>query len=377
MKSVLSHHKKVIAAVFLCLASGLFAAGKKPNPIREPQMNPLVPHALIREAGWTYNWQIHLPVRTNEAIDRIYVLGDYLYVMTDSNVLFCVQRREGRMVHSIRLAPKGVPVCAPTVHEQSIAFISGNQMRLFDPRSGLFVQTEEFQHVGNTFECGVAQNDNYIYVTGSDNRLHAISKDGYWEAFTATADNDSPIHSVIATDQIVTFATQAGNVVGMQTYAPKKIWQYDISGTMRARIVTDRNYVYVAGMDAKLYKINLQMGTPAWEMPYHAGAPILDPPVIGSQVIYLYTDLNGLYGLRKSDGQFVWNIARGKDVLCETPGRGFLYTAPGILTVMDNESGEELYSVNINQVQRYAVNTTDAVLYMADKAGRLMSISVD
>ena len=213
-------------------------------------------------------------------------------------------------------------------------------------------------------------------MTGSDNRLHAISPDGYWQAFTATADNDSAINSVTATDSIVVFTTFAGNVVGMQPDAPKKIWQYDISGAIRTNLVTDNEFVYIVGMDAKLYKLNIQTGALAWDMPFHAGAPVLDPAVIGNQAIYLYTDLNGLYAVNKNNGKAVWNVPAGRGALCEAGSKAFVYASPGVLDVMDNKTGEALYSVNFNQVQRYAENMIDSVLYVTDEAGRVMSITV-
>jgi signal recognition particle GTPase len=54
-----------------------------------------------------------------------------------------------------------------------------------------------------------------------------------------------------------------------------------------------------------------------------------------------------------------------------------VFASPGIVKVMDNKTGAELYSVNFSSVQRYAVNTTDAVMYLADTSGRLMSVTVE
>ncbi|MBL7214352.1 MAG: PQQ-like beta-propeller repeat protein [Phycisphaerae bacterium] len=376
MKPVRQPQKTVIVIVFFCLMSGVFAASKKPL-LREPLVTALVPHALIRQAGWTYSWQINLPVKTNEQIDRVFLHDQYLYALTDTNILFCIDRQEGKTLYAVTLCQKDLPLCSPIFYEGRLGFIAGNQIHVFDPSNGIVQEAEAIEQVGNIFECGVSRNTDFIYITGSDKRLHAISPDGYWQAFTATADNDSAISSVIATDSVVVFATQAGNVVGIKPDAPKKLWQYDISGPIRANIVTDGKSIYTAGMDAKLYKLNIQTGTLAWDIPFHAGAPVLDPAVIGNDVIYLYNDLNGLYAVNKNDGKAVWNVADGKNTLCESGEKAFVYARPGILKVMDNKTGKELYSVNFSEVQRYAENMTDSVLYVADEGGRLMSITVE
>ena len=375
MKRVRKNQNILFFILFFCLMAPVIAAGKKipiPKPVKTEK---LVSQILIRQAGWTYNWQLNLPIKTNEVIDRLYVFDEYLYVLTDTNILFCIDRQKGRTLFSHRLCTEGLPICDPIYYDGRLGFMIGNQMKILDPASGLIQQTEVIEQVGDTFECGVARNDDYIYMTGSDLRLHAISTDGFWQAFTATADNDSPINSVVATDSVVVFSTQAGNIVGIEPNAAKKRWQYDASGRIRAKIVLDGKFVYAVGLDAKLYKINIDTGVLAWNLPYHAGAPVLDPAVIGKNVVYVYNDLNGLYAVSKNEGQAVWNIPTGQRVLCESENKAFVYTKPGVLKVMDNKTGKELYSVNFSEVRRYAENMTDATLYVADTDGRLMGIT--
>lgn len=375
MKLVKQNQKTVIFMLMLCLAVNVSAASKKAR-LREPLMTELVPDTLIRQAGWTCDWQLNLPLKTDEQIGRMFVYGQYLYVLTDTNILFSIDRQQGKTLSVVTLCQRDLPLCSPIFYEGRLGFIAGNQFHVFDPLSGLVQEAEAIEQVGNIFECGVSRNTDYIYITGSDKRLHVISPDGYWQAFTVTADNDSAINSVIATDSVVVFSTLDGNVVGMLPNEPTKVWQYDISGPIRAGIITDGDYIYAAGMDAKLYKLNIRTGALAWGNPFHAGAPIIDPVAIGRDVIYLYSHLNGLYAVNKNTGEAVWNIPTGKNILCESGDKAFTYAAPGVLKVMNNKTGDELYSVNLNQVQRYAENMTDSVLYVADKAGRVMSVSV-
>jgi outer membrane protein assembly factor BamB len=199
---------------------------------------------------------------------------------------------------------------------------------------------------------------------------------GFWQQFTATADNDSAIVSVLATDDIVVFATQDGNVVGMSPDKSEKIWQYDVTGQIKSQLILDGEYVYVGSLDSKLYKLGLSDGKLIWDSPFHSGAPIRDTFVVGDEIVYLHNPLNGLYGVNAQTGQPVWQVASGKGMICETPQKGFVYASPGILKVMDNKTGKELYSVNFSSVQRYAANNTDAVMYLADTNGRLMSVTV-
>ncbi len=373
----ISRKNQIVVCLMLlvCLPAGIFAADQELQ-FRQPLTAELVPHALIRDAGWTYNWQLNLPIKTREQIDSLFIFAEYLYVLTDTNILFCVDRKQGRTLCSVRLCSERLPVCAPLYYKGQLGFISGNQMNIFDPSTGLLQKREVFEQVGDTFKCALARNSEYVYVAGSDRRLHVLSTDGFWQAFTATADNDSMINSVLATDSIVVFSTQAGNIVGMQPDVAKKIWQYDTTGEIQAGIIQDDDYLYVPSMDAKLYKLTMETGMPAWPLPFYAGAPVLDSVVVGKDVVYLYNDLNGLYAINKDDGKATWNIPNGQNIVCESGNKAFAFARPGVLKVMDNASGKEMYSVNFNQVRRYAKNTADSTMYLADTDGRLMSISV-
>lgn len=375
MKFVLHKPKTVIAVMLLCLSAALFAAGEKVE-IRQPQTAELVSGELIRQAGWTTNWQLNLPVKTDEEIDRLFIDGQYLYAMTDTNILFCIDRKKGQTLFAVMVCQRDLPLCSPIFHEGRLGFIAGNQVHIFDPSNGVVELADTIEQVGNIFECGVSRNTDFFYITGSDKRLHVISADGFWELFSATADNDSPINSVKATDSIVVFSTQAGNVIGMNPRKAEKYWQFDTSGQIRASLVADDESIYVAGMDAKLYKLVKESGKLAWDQPFHTGAPLRDAATLGASTVYAYNDLNGLYAVDKNTGKPIWHVDTGRDTICEAGSKAFVFARPGVLKVLDNSSGEELYSVNFNQVRGYAINAVDSVMYLTDAAGRLMSVTV-
>ena len=149
MKLVRQHQKTVVLMVFFCMMAGVFAAGKKQTLLREPLMTPLVPHALIQQAGWTYNWQINLPIKVNEKIDRVFLHDKYLYVLTDRNILFCVDRQQGRTsVRSHTVLRRTCLSVPPIFYEGRLAFMAGNQIHVFDPSNGTTQQGEAIEQVG-------------------------------------------------------------------------------------------------------------------------------------------------------------------------------------------------------------------------------------
>jgi outer membrane protein assembly factor BamB len=366
--------KKLIFLIILMVLFGWAgAAGAKSESTAQDTL-PLVSPELIQEAGWTNNWQLNLPLKQHEQIDRMAVLGPDLLLMTDSNVMFCIDRETGRTRFTKQLSASRLPVQKPFFYDNQYWFVVGSEMLVFAPAVGDFVIKEKIDRIGSGAKCGLARNKDFIYISGSDNRLHAINVDGFWQQFTATADNDSAIVSVVATDEIVVFATQAGNVVGMNPTKPEKRWQFDTTGEIKGQLVLDGKDIYVGSFDTKLYKLSLE-GKLLWSAPFHSGAPIRDSFTVGSDVIYLYNEMNGLYGINKQTGKAIWQVPSGKAMICETAEKGFVFVTPGIVKVMDNRAGKELYSVNFSGVQQYAMNTTDSTMYVADTKGRLMSIT--
>jgi hypothetical protein len=121
----------------LCLAlAGSAEATSKKIRIEPPVTKPLVSHTLIQESGWDYQWQINVPLKKGESIDRINVFGSNLFVVTSSNLLFCIDQASGRVRSFTQLGTPGLPVSSPTQYEGRIGYIVGNEIKMFDPKSG-------------------------------------------------------------------------------------------------------------------------------------------------------------------------------------------------------------------------------------------------
>ncbi len=360
-----------ILSVFLCTARPGLAES---TPAQAP--SPLVASELLSRAGLSSQWQITLPIEKEENLDRLFVFGRYLCVLTDRNYFFCIDRDKGSVEFGLRLAVPGLPVCRPCFYENKFYFLIGNQLQIIDPALRSVIKKKNFDAIGSGYGCGLAKNTKYLYLAGADNRLYAILLDDDILRFTATADNNSSINSVLATDNIVVFGTEQGNLVAMMPDQAVKIWQYDLSGPLDAPVVMDEAFVYAAGRDTKCCKLNASTGQPAWAAPFYAGQPLSTAPVIGKSAVYLFAGRNGLYAIDKQTGKELWNLPSGIAALCESKTKSYVFSGPGVLSIMDNTAGKELMSLNFNSVSRYAVNMTDPRMYLADQRGTVQEISV-
>jgi len=73
----------------------------------------LVEPTLLEPAGLEPAWQVNLPMRTAEKIDRMYVFDAYLYALTNHNYLYVVDIEKQAFRFGVQLALKGLPICEP------------------------------------------------------------------------------------------------------------------------------------------------------------------------------------------------------------------------------------------------------------------------
>jgi len=335
----------------------------------------LVSSETLKSADLRMLWQINLPIKTTENVDRMFVFDKFLYVLTDRNYLFCIDRQKAAVRFSLQLTSVGLPVSGPSYYDGGLLFTVGSGLLVLDPVAGALTETGKLNLGGESAACPIVRNTSHIFAASANRRLYAIiANEQYQQDFVVTADNDSLINSVIADEQVVIFSTIAGNIVGISSSEPKKLWQRDITGSILAPIVSDDNWLYVGGRDTKLYKLDINSGTSGWDADFQTGQPLTTSAVIGTDVVYQYAGTNGLYAIDKSDGKMLWQVLTGTGLLAEKGSKAYVFAEPGVVVVIDNDTTEVFLTANLPDVSNYAVNTTDSQIYIADDRGHVAGL---
>jgi outer membrane protein assembly factor BamB len=357
------------AFFFVCLITCCLAVLSN-GPVQGSTI--LLPASLLDKADLKMNWQVNLPVMQTESIQKIFGFDKYLYVLLDSNFLFCIDKEKGSTRFDLQLTAPGLPVTNCVYHDEVLCFMVGNELVVVNPYNGSIKQKRKLKLVGNVVDS-MAINSDFIYLVGNS-RINVMVADEFWRKFMVTADNDSRITSIAADEKNLFFATIEGNVVCSFADTPKKKWQYDITGKITAPIVIDARTLYVGSEDTKLYKLSSLSGKSEWKSPFQARAPITEPPRVGEKVVYLSALGKGLYAVDKMTGESIWNVPEAKDVLTEIDDKSYVFAEPELLVVMNNTTGKEISRVNFNGVTNYAVNTADSTIYVSSRSGRVVSI---
>jgi len=329
----------------------------------------LVSPELLKSAKLKIVWDDELPIKKGEKLERLSIVGERAYALSSLNFEISLDKDKGGAVFSKYAAPAGLPLGEPVLYRDELISALGSKLVEMSERSG-----EELRatYIDFGIVCPAVRNSSFFYISGADRRLHVLREKDLVQLFEATADNDSMITSVMADEDSVIFGTDAGNVVCMSADKALHLWQFDAAGAIVGRIVRDGMSLYFASKDMNVYRVDIvdrSVRRLVWKHQVE-GVPEV-PPRATKEVVYQYVRSKGLTAIDKARGRRLWSLAEGVELLAETGGRAYVITNAGTLTVMDNMAGKKLYSVNFRQVSRYAANTADSKIYVADEIGRI------
>ncbi len=333
----------------------------------------LVSPLILTQAGLKPLWQKNLPLEKNERVSKIQVTDKLLYVLTDQNYFYALDRQKGTIKFLVQPAPSKQPLLGPTFYNGKLLFMVGKKLLILDPALGGLTKSKQLDIIAKNAAFAPVRNTEMLYIASADKRLYAFAAEDYSRKYTVSADNDSMINSVIADDEFLIVSTLAGNIVSLNPEAPDRIWQRELGG-IKAPLKREGEWLYVSTADSKVSKINIETSQNGWLMDFVTGEELTTPVTIGKQLIYQYAGEKGLYAIGKETGKKVWQLPNGIGLMAESGSISYLFEKPGRLVVMDNNKARKLYSVNLANVDIFAKNTIDEKIFVSDSNGKIMAI---
>jgi outer membrane protein assembly factor BamB len=339
-----------------------------PHPAPRGSGSMLSP-SLLDHANLRSVWELTLPLKKGEKFVTITPLGDRLYLRSDQNYLWSLDRAKGEVVFSRSIAPPGIPVLGLTPYENSLISVIGNRLVELDIGSG---KEQRVSDLELSIVAPPVRNGEFLYVGAADRRLHVFRVKDLVRVFPVTADDDSLVTTVVADDSGVAFGTDAGDLVGMMPDAPKKLWSFKATRAVAGPVIRDGNSFYFASKDTNVYRVDVAEGGNAvltWK--YQTEAVLDRSPRVTKDFVYQYALGRGLTAIAKQTSKVAWSLPEGIDLLAEAGTRAYVITKDRTLTVMDNAAGKKLFAVNFAPVTDHAANTMDARIYLTDDTGRV------
>jgi len=328
---------------------------------------------LLDHAGLTLVWQNALPIRAGEKLDTMQLLNERLYVRSDRNYAWSLDRNNGKVVFSRAIAPAGFPILGWTAFEDRLICVLDNRIVELDVNTGIEKHAIDLKL---SVVAPPARNSQFFYIGASDRRLHAFRAKDMVEIFQVAAENDSLVTSVLADEQTVVFGTDAGNLIGITANGPRKLWEFKAVRGIAGPVIRDGNSFIFAAKDMSVYKVDVNepaMLDLAWK--FQAEGIPDRPPLVTRDIVYQYAPSRGLGAINKQSGRAAWALREGNDLLAEAGGKAYVITKQKTLAVMDNTSGRRLFWVNFAPVANHAANTVDAKIYVADAQGHIACLT--
>jgi outer membrane protein assembly factor BamB len=332
---------------------------------------PLISQELLKHAKLKMLWDNELPIKKNENLERLFLLDNRLYAVSDRNFVLYLNQKNGKIIFGKNIEPAGLPIMELKLYDNELMYLSSNSKLVqLNAQSGVVLNTTD---IGFSLTCPVARNSSYFYLAGTDNRLHVIHADNKVQVFEVAAENESMITSVTADEISVIFATAEGNIICITPNLPQRLWQFDASKAIAGEVITDGMSLFFASRDTNVYRVDM-VGLPQkkqliWK--HQTAAVLEDAPLVTQEIVYQHVKGKGLTALNKNTGSALWQVPGGIDLLTEAGNKAYIITDTGTLVVMDNIKAKKLYSVNLVGVTKHTSNLTDDKIYFADNLGRI------
>lgn len=349
-------------------------AAKSGKPAQAPTAgsSAMIPAGVLDHAGLKTAWEQRLPLKKGEKFTFVTLLGERLYLRSDQNYLWSLNRATGDVVFSRSIAPPGIPILGLVAYENSLISVIGNKLVELDIGSG---KEQRVSDLKLSIVAPPVRNSQFFYIGAADRRLHVFRADDLVQAFPVTADDDSLITTVAANEGAVAFGTNAGDLVGMLPDTPKRLWQFKAPRAVVEPVIPDGTSLYFASRDTNVYRVDIkdpEGATLAWK--YQTEAVLDRPPRVTRDFVYQYAVGRGLTAIAKQTGKAAWVLPEGVDLLAEAGSRAYVITKFRTLTVMDNATGKKIFSANFAPVTEHAANTMDVRIYVMDETGRVLCL---
>ncbi|MFA5424931.1 MAG: PQQ-binding-like beta-propeller repeat protein, partial [Phycisphaerae bacterium] len=340
------------------------ASKPQPNPALADQL--LIPPQALRDVGLEYVFSYVVPIRPGEKIKNFEIIGDRFYVISGRNYLTSLDRHALNPVYNWQIAPPETIFCGLREFDNQLYSIVGADLVAFDQAEGKVLMKNS---LGFSPLCSPARNNNFYYVPGTDDRVHAFRAADMVRLFDVSANDGGLITTVQATNDFVVFATTAGTIAAIQPDSPTQIWRFEAADAVNAPVAYDGKRFVFSSKDACIYSISAATGKLQWK--YLTSAILTNAPQITDSFVYQFVDGRGLLALKKVNGELAWQMPDGLALLAEDGRRVCIMAKNKKLLVYDNVDNKIINEIDVPGITRWATNTRDNLIYLGDDAGRI------
>ncbi len=358
----------------------------------EDPMSRFVHKKVLARADLERYWNCKLPLQPGEQLNRLYLLDENLYGLTNTNRLLVLDAARGlfkwsyplakkeqtvfRPYHADRIMlPEEVPgmkgILDPKSEETSKAYDAVmintlSEVRVFNRLTGKLMRTIPFLNF--SANSGGASDGEFFYVASTRGNYHGFRLREAINAWTRSAASiiNAPLECYaglvyVASEDACIYAVLA-------TDSHQLSWKQQMGGPVNAPFHVDDRGCFVACSDGRVYAFNPTSGALLWE-PFVCEGILSDPIQVGQNTVFQLSDSGRFYAINLVTGKVRWTRKGLRKVLTIIDGKVHLRDSNNNLVIIDEILGMAETSLPLTGLELFASNTDVRAIYAASRDG--------
>jgi len=331
-----------------------------------------IPLKMLDKADLRVNWLVSKPaIGRDRQIERIFYHNGQLYLIDNSNKLYAFDGTKGILQWTQSLGdPRGY--CQPVEFYQDrlLVLLDKTYMEL-NESDGRILHKVELKFSPTT---SAARTKDRIFVGSDNGRFYSLRReDGVilWHSVQP----DEPVGRIAVSQGNVYFVCKNGALYVSRTDNREKVWQAVTNGDV-CGVVIGNGQCFLPSTDTALYCFRTKSGKPMWK--YLTGGALVEPPVLTERFAYQGVERSSLLCMERrpstDQGAVKWKLPNGCCMLAENGSISYAMTLNKELTLMNNDTGKRIISLYIPDMDLYARNNEDTLIFLASKKGTILSL---
>lgn len=337
----------------------------------------VIPRVPLRRHGLERAWVTQADMAAGRSkIADIQLHRNLLLVHTDVGLYQAIDAETGRTLWRSQVGDRGLVNVPPGIGDDFIAAASGANLYVLSRADGR-VRFET--PLEDAPMAGLAVGNNRAYVPTVKGRVESYIVSVVKEAKTVPAEprtgqiffgvSGMPQTACLLTPNAIVVGTDSGNVFG---FAPGYVgprYSVESYGEVRGTPAYHDGKIIFGSRDQYVYAVRETEGDMVWRT--SLDEPVDQSPVVIGNVVYVVTELGGLYQLGVEDGSEKWFVPGIKQFVSAGAGRIYASDGRGRLQVLDASTGRLLDSIPTEAYPVKFTNTQNDRIYLSSETGVL------
>ncbi|MFI5379595.1 MAG: PQQ-binding-like beta-propeller repeat protein [Tepidisphaerales bacterium] len=333
-------------------------------------------------------WRVSIPL-AQEQVTRISLNEDKVFVLTSDGKLYWIERATGVTRAVADVAEKGDKVFDPVTLKNRVVVPTEKRLVVFEPngKRSYSVNLRYNASSGAVGEGGAlflgVDHPRQGRVQAVDTKFQPYDISPIWELATG-----GQVRSRPAVFQGAVFAgSRDGAVYGIRGENRDVLWPILDNGVFQtgapivADLAADKDGVFVASTDTKLYCIHAATGKVRWT--YYAGVALKEDsaPVSAGSFVYIYVPGKGLVAIDKTGQAELrlakWVVEDARQVLAIDEKNTYVRMADNSIAGVERATGQVKMRSSRKDFVAFASNVNFkelGTIYAATSAGTVMAI---